>query len=198
MGLTIHYAAQLNDPRSLPLLVAEVQDICASAHWTYTRIPVDDQEEHLDLRGIVVNLSRESEPLWLTFSSDGRLTTPLAYQMRDRFPDWAFQAFTKTQFAGPQTHIVLVHLLKYLAGKYFSSIQVNDEGQYWDTEDVGVLRERFETYQQVFNQVFDVLQTLPAVPGEPVTRLAERIEAALQGLTTGYSELRGRKGDAVE
>ena len=40
-------------------------------------------------------------------------------------------AGTKTQFAGPAVHIAICKLLRYLAKKYFKSIDVSDESDYW-------------------------------------------------------------------
>ena len=190
MGLTIHYTAQLKSVESLPILVSEVADLCKSMGWNYTLYPQDENEDESSIRGISVHLNPDGEPLWLTFSPAGRLTTPFSWQMRNRYPEFSFKAFTKTQFAGPHTHMILVHLLKYLSGKYFASVEVSDEGGYWETEDVSVLRDRFETYIDVFTGVFDVLETLPAVPDESVVHLAKRIGRALEGMTTRYADLR--------
>jgi len=48
-------------------------------------------------------------------------------------------ASTKTQFAGPEAHIGLCKLLQYLSGKYFKTIEVEDEGEYWQSGEAETL-----------------------------------------------------------
>jgi hypothetical protein len=51
-------------------------------------------------------------------------------------------AWTKTQFAGAETHILLCKLLKYLEKKYFAEFEVIDEGGYYHTGDASRLAEK--------------------------------------------------------
>jgi hypothetical protein len=39
----------------------------------------------------------------------------------------------KTQFSGPDTHVWVAGLLKYLKKRYISNLEVSDESGYWDT-----------------------------------------------------------------
>jgi len=50
--------------------------------------------------------------------------------------------FVKTQFAPPEVHVWMVGLLKYVKKHYISDLEVSDEGQYWETGDIRILRER--------------------------------------------------------
>lgn len=114
----------------------------------------------------------DCESVWLTFDTDGRLINPVFKQMQNEAPDKAHffaGAFTKTQYAGPQTHIVIVRLLQYIFRKYCTDVRVLDEGNYWDTNDLAVLQERFSAYTNLFNAAFAALQQMPpAPPGESV------------------------------
>jgi hypothetical protein len=193
MGLTIHYSARLKNPKQLPELVAEVSDICRSMDWKYHTFEPDENEGEHDVSGIILNPHPDCEPVWLTFRPDGVLTTPIMEQMR-KDGEYDFSgAFTKTQFAGPQTHIVVVKLLKYVAGKYLDEVKVTDEGNYWETESVEVLRGRFEVYIDVFDRVFDALEKTPFVPGESVQDLAARLEEVLKGVAERYEQLRKKQ-----
>jgi hypothetical protein len=51
-------------------------------------------------------------------------------------------AWTKTQFAGAETHILLCKLLRYLEKKYFAEFEVIDEGDYYHTGDASKLTEK--------------------------------------------------------
>jgi len=51
-------------------------------------------------------------------------------------------AFTKTQFAGAETHMLLCKLLHYLEKKYFAELEVIDEGDYYYKGDASALAEK--------------------------------------------------------
>jgi hypothetical protein len=78
-------------------------------------------------RGIVLYPHKNSEPLRLEFD-------------RDLF----MQDYTKTQFAPIEVHVKMIRLLKEIAPQ-FVELVVEDEGEYWDTEDVDALARNLET-----------------------------------------------------
>jgi hypothetical protein len=39
--------------------------------------------------------------------------------------------FTKTQYAGVETHMAMIRLIRYLDEKYFERFELHDESQYW-------------------------------------------------------------------
>lgn len=51
-------------------------------------------------------------------------------------------AYTKTQFSGAETHILLCKLLRYLEKKYFAEFKVFDEGDYYYTGNASALAEK--------------------------------------------------------
>ena len=74
------------------------------------------------------------------------------------FPKLVYMMHTKTQRGGPDTHIAIIKLFKYLEKKYFVEMTVSDEGNYWETSDKEVLQERFDEYTGLINSVKGALE----------------------------------------
>ena len=176
MGLTFHYSATLKDRRKLNALIEEVTDICKTLNW---KCHVFDEKK---IKGISL-APENSEPLWLTFDHTNQLLMPFSITFRKPVDEFYYGAFTKTQYAGPDTHIALIKLLKYVSKKYFSAIEVSDEGQYWETGDENILRKTFKCYTLLIDTFADALSNLESKPGETPESLAQRMEELLQKLS---------------
>ena len=59
----------------------------------------------------------------------------------------------KTQFAGPETHVWIVGLLKYIQEHYLPELQVRDEGEFWETGNHETLKEKMN----LINNKIDVI-----------------------------------------
>lgn len=66
---------------------------------------------------------------------------------------YLYMLSAKTQFAGSDTHKIIIHLLKYLSGKYFSDFKLIDEGEYWETGDEKLLEKKFKQYTELLDTV---------------------------------------------
>jgi hypothetical protein len=173
MGLSFHYSGRISQYEKIDEMICEVEDISKSLDWKYNII--DDEK----LKGIVLS-PKGSEPLSLTFVPDGRLCSIINVIVNKPDDPFYYTAFTKTQFAGPDTHIALMKLLRYLSDKYFSDIEVNDEGLYWSTWDKKILLEQFAKYNYALDTVKTALSGMKAVTGEIPRSLADRIEETLK------------------
>ncbi len=182
MGLSIHYAARLKRRDILPAFVEEVADICKSMGWEYDEVdeiveitddvmftpPLDDHK-HIHLEGILFH-PPNCESVIFTFLSSGwtssflHLTVAAKYQKLDNeplfegLPQLAYMMHTKTQYSGVDVHISIVKMFKYLEKKYFSEMQVSDEGNYWETSDPQILQERFNHYTDLIHSVKGALE----------------------------------------
>ena len=182
MGLTIHYSARLKSLDLLPQLVKEVADICQSIGWEYDKVdkivkmkedvtftpPLDDNK-NIHLQGIMFH-PPNCESVIFTFLSSGWTSSYIHlmgvknYQKIDNepifkgFPKLVYMMHTKTQRGGPDTHIAIIKLFKYLEKKYFAEMTVSDEGNYWETSDTQVLQERFDEYTDLINSVKGALE----------------------------------------
>jgi len=141
-GITIHFSGTVADDESIEK-IAEVA--CAEAQansWRCQKV-IGDEVTRLDgitaksiaqiegssdfggVKGVVVNMHAMSEPLYLVFGPSRRLNN-----------------FVKTQFAGAETHIRAVELLRKVQ-PFFRSLEVVDEGGYWETGDRTKLEREF-------------------------------------------------------
>jgi hypothetical protein len=203
MGLSFHYSGKIRSVSAIDLLTSEVEDICKSLGWEYYiwKRKSHRKKKIKNEKGSVVKYTPEdvtgidvtppdSETLFLTFLPDGTLCSPVKLMFYNpENNDLLIEVIhTKTQFAGPDVHITLMELLRYLEGKYFQKLKVDDEGMYWGRWDKEVLLARFETYNKMFNLMSEALTTLKAEPGETVTQLANRLEAYLRRRLSGSND----------
>jgi hypothetical protein len=132
MGVTIHFEGRLKDEASLDHVLTLTRRFCEERSWPYELINqscitlkrVRDEKDWEYIgpsKGIVVQPHENSEPFRLEFDKDNFL-----------------QEYTKTQFAPIEVHIALVSLLRQLAA-HFASLEVVDEGEFYDTNDQSTL-----------------------------------------------------------
>lgn len=178
MGLTFHYSATARSREAITALIDETADIAQSLEWKYNII--DDE----NLYGITIS-AEGSEPLSLTFANNLKLCSVISLLTGEPGDPYYYTAFTKTQFAGEDTHIALLKLLKYVSDKYFSDIEVDDEGGYWGTWDKEILSKQFAAYRSALNEFEGLLSGMKAKDGETAESLVSRIEALLKKKNSG-------------
>ena len=182
MGLSIHYSGTIKDIALIDELIAEVTDICQSLSWSYHIIKEPNTDQ---LNGICFS-PEKCEPVFLTFLPGGRMCSPVNLMNSDLYEkngldaELVYTTSTKTQFAGPDAHIAVIKLLRYLKEKYFSVFELSDEGMYWETMDEKLLLSQFAKYEFLLNAVADALSEMKAVPDETPLSLADRIEKMLK------------------
>ncbi len=179
MGVTIHYRGNLKNPKDIPTITAELEDICKSADWTY-RVYDDSNTElkKLPFRGITFQPHPKSESVWMIFQEDGNLFFPLG-ATEDEFSKEPIWAFTKTQFAGADVHIALCRLLKYLSERWFQSFEVIDDGGYWEDNDAEELNKRIGIINEAITAIEEGLTGLPLQKNESTE---DRVKKILDGL----------------
>ncbi|TXF87795.1 hypothetical protein FUA23_17195 [Neolewinella aurantiaca] len=196
MGLTLHHSGRLTSPEHVPELIHEVADICESAGWNYQIVDrvlhgvpedylrlIDEQATEFRAQGISFQVHEKAESTMLCFGPDGRTLSPMAL-FRPDLTDWsddmlAHYSFTKTQLAGAEGHIVLCRILKYLFGKYFSEVEVNDEGEYYHTGDRELLEKQFAAYDEALSKITTVLSNANLEKATTIPELIAMIKAAL-------------------
>lgn len=182
MGLSIHYSATIRDISLIEQLIEETADVCKSMQWEYHVIRDSGDD---GVNGIIFS-PQNCEPVFLTFQHNRRMCSPISLKYKESYaadgldPELIYTTSTKTQYAGPATHIALLKFLKYLKTKYFETFEMNDEGFYWETDDEKILVERFNHYNYLLNAVGEALNNIPREPGESINSLADRIEEILK------------------
>lgn len=88
--------------------------------------------------------------------------------------------FVKTQFAGPETHVWIVGLLKYIQKHYLPELQVRDEGEYWETGNYETLKEKMN----LINDKIEVISgELSRVTGSHLEKLsADELASMIEAL----------------
>jgi hypothetical protein len=202
MGVTIHYRGKIDNLAKLPDLIGELTDIAEWMGWQTSRIDDDwpatpnprlvhrngraTIEGELGLKGIVLRPGGECESLEFLFDQKGYLRSVMGMVMiadGSLRPEDALLS-TKTRFAGAEVHIRIVGVLKYIAKKYISGLEVNDEGGYWETGDRTELERRIGFIQRQLDHLERTLRS-PRVADYANATADELVELIVQILQEG-------------
>ncbi len=177
MGLSFHYSGSIARPELLPELIDEVRDIAKVHHWDVHEFEREfpegafgKDEFNQDVYGVVFS-PPECEPVWICFLSNGRISSPMHLQFWGEAKEppeseYLYMISVKTQYAGIEIHQFVIDLFRYLSEKYFSSFELKDEGEYWETNDIEVLKANFNKYTSLMNSFTSALEIIPKVSGE--------------------------------
>lgn len=168
MAITIHYGGILKSVDLIDQLVDEMIEVCHVNGWQYqivdtrTHKNTDPNDPLPHLKGISFG-NDESESVWFTFDSFGKLLSPMVAIFQQHEPDKTerleHHAFTKTQSGGPEYHIKIVNILKYASAKFFSVWNINDESQYYETENQDYLEQSMALIDKsmaALNEAFEI------------------------------------------
>lgn len=178
MGLTIFYSGRLASIKLLPVLIEEVSEICFAKGW---RVDFHFSTPDIPVSGISFT-PEGGETIWLTFLKDGTLINEAHYLIREQLPSMEFPEEAKpclpavTQFAGIETHIEILRLLRYVSQKYFAVFDVIDESEYWETDDEKICRKNFDLFEKWMNELAQALDKLDGRIGETGETVNERIQ----------------------
>ena len=189
MGLSIHYSGRFNRSASLQELVEEVVEISKVYHWEHSVYEVNFPEGVFKTRynGEIYGVTFTPpgcETVILTFLSNGRMSSIAHLKFYGNSSDkdnqkYLYMLSTKTEFAGMKTHMLIIHLLKYISKKYLQNFRLIDEGKYWETGDEKLLEDTFKRYNDLLNSFTDALETFPVNTGETMEdyllRLFDRV-----------------------
>ena len=146
MGVTIHFEGQVKGPTAYSLLIDEIREFGASHAWPLEELPLSDRclkrvrdEKDCDYSGptfgIVLSPHPNCDPLRFEFDKD-----------------FYIQEFVKTQFAGAETHVAIIELLRRIQ-PFFDGFRVVDEGDFWDRADETVLEQHIERCNNVLRNL---------------------------------------------
>ena len=198
MGVSIHFRGKMADISTIDVLCDELALVADKMDWTSTRLDDDWSKPahatievtekgsqitgHLALKGIAFSIHPKCESLRFFFDAGGNLCEPVsmalisqgALKPEDVWID------VKTQFAGPETHIWIVGLLKYIQEHYLPGLEVRDEGEFWETENFKTLKEKMS----LINEKIDAISgELSRVTGSHLENLsAADLVSIIEGL----------------
>ena len=191
MPLRLHYSGKFNPAASLPELIEVVKNVAATNGWSYS---VYETEFPLGQLGLdtyndkiygISFIAPKSEPMFISFLSNGRMST------HDHLTFWGnntevadkqylYLVSTKTHDAGPETHKIIVDLLRYLDTKYLHDLSVKDEGQYWETHNKELLHNNFHKIDETLRGFSVAVEHFPFLEGESMDAYIERMMKYLQ------------------
>lgn len=160
MGITIHYKGKIRKMNLIDELCDELIDIAKTMNWKSSDLIFDKEDK---IKGVSIILHEKSESLDFFFNIDDgglrnimNVITKEAYNPNE--PEWAF---IKTQFAPPEVHATVVKLLKYIKKKYIPNLKVNDEGDYWETGDIKILKEKLKFLSNKIDLCAKTFESMP-------------------------------------
>lgn len=173
MGVTIHYRGRLRSPADIQPFTNELADICRSTGWKYDLYHFTEP----DVRGVIFKPHPESESVTFVFLEDGTLTNFMALKLCDEAEmPWAF---CKTQFAGVDTHVALCKLFQYLQKKWFSTFEVMDESDFYETGNRKKLERQIEFLGTAITSIAEGLEGAALEKGETLEQRILKIIAPL-------------------
>ncbi len=200
MGVSIHYRGRLADIKNIKTICDELAAIADKMNWHYTRLDEDWSQSadatievaeqgsqitgHLPLKGIVLTIDPKCETLGFLFDSNGNLRDPISMVniSEGTLKPEDVWISVKTQYAGPETHIWVIGLLKYLKKLYLPDLEVQDEGAYWETGNFEILKEKMDFVGQKIAAVRTALSrvTKGHIERFSADEVASMIEALLR------------------
>ena len=200
MGVTIHYRGRLDDAGQLPNLCEELIAISDGMHWQTTRL--DDDWEivpdarlehgprgaeiigHLGLKGLLISPDDHTEPISFLFDREGNLRSFMdtIFIIEGSLKPEDAWVFVKTQFGSPETHAWIVGLLRYIKKKYISNLEVQDEGEYWETGDIAVVKKKMDFINEKIGHLAKELSSsrFSGAADLSAEQIADRIEEFLR------------------
>jgi hypothetical protein len=134
----------------------------------------------------------------LLVSPEGHLTPLLQIQEAEEIPfDEPPCCFVKTQFGSLQGHIAIVHLLDALQQRFFSNLQVSDEGGYYENRDVGYLAQKMQILRSAIQSMSEGVKHYglspeasedPSILAKRIERIAALVQQSIFGEKQGISE----------
>ena len=211
MGVSIYYRGRLNDLGQLTVLCEELTDIAAAMRWRSLSLdddwgrPADARlritpagaqiDGHLGLKGIKITPGANVESLSFFFDREGNLRSLMGMALilgGTLDPERAWIS-VKTQFGSPETHAWIIGLLKYLKKRYITDLQVSDDGEYWETGNLQILKEKMDLINEKLDLIERKLSSIDFgdVSGLSAEQVAAKIERFLLGIKDGKAEQNG-------
>jgi hypothetical protein len=188
MSISIHYAGRIKNITWIPELTKEVEHICKTMRWKATPIYMGEAR----VNGIVF-APRRSEMVCFTFTRTGRLISPHGL-MDIHIPvsevlsqEHSYMCHTKTSWAGPDVHMAVIELIRYVTGKYFEEFTLYDEAMFWETNDKKKLLERFGAYNAAPDTADDAISVFKS-PRKGRESALVRLETILKEKLVGKSD----------
>ena len=200
MGVSIHYRGTLNDLALYPKLKDELIDIAKSMGWECNvfdedwSIEPNASLEHKDgcaciegelgLKGVLLVPDVDCESIPFLFDKHGHLRCLMGMiRICEGSADLEELCVSvKTQFGGPDIHIWVIGLLKYVSRNYISNLEVFDEAEYWEKGDRKLVEEKIAFLNEKMDSLVSRLSITQWEDTSELTadEIADRIESLFE------------------
>ncbi len=186
MGLSIHYSGKLKENIKLDDFIRDVKDFARKYQWRQHVFNTDfpaktDSKDDYNEQIYGITLQPEGcECVDLSFLSNRMLVNWATMPYFSKFgdspdEDALYSISVKTQFAGVDTHVLIIDMLRYLSKAYFDKFTLSDEGYYWETGSRKTLEERFATYNRLLDNMELGLCSSKQKPNEGLDDFIRRV-----------------------
>ncbi len=93
----------------------------------------------------------------------------------DDYARYLYMCSSKTQYAGPQAHEMIIGVFRYVAKTYFAEFNMIDEAEFWETGDEELLLKNFEFNTALINGFASTLNENTRREDEDLDSYMERI-----------------------
>ncbi len=136
MSITVHFGGQLASVKDLDAVLSFITYYAEENDWAFSELKEDGviKLEPWET-GISLLTNLEIDPIHIYFDDSLTLGT-----------------FCKTQFGGVDSHIELIEFLHAIEG-FFENFWVEDEGDYWKTNDQLLLKDKMDFVAKILDDV---------------------------------------------
>lgn len=136
MSITVHFGGQLASLKDLDALVSFVAYYAEEQDWIFSELKGDSQTK------------LEPWEKGISLQSDDRVESIHIYFDESL----SFATFCKTQFGGVEAHIEVIEFLHAIKD-FFKTFWVEDEGDYWKTNDQLLLQNKMGFMAKILDDV---------------------------------------------
>ncbi len=191
MGLSFHYSGSIAKPEFLPELINEIQDIANIHNWEYNVYESQFPENSFGKPEYDENIYGISftppgcETISICFLSNGQMSSHAHLMFWGKTIEqpeskYLYMLSVKTQFADVATHQFIIQLFRYLNKKFFANFKLTDDGRYWETNDIEILKTNFKRNADLINSFSSVFECIPMHSEETIEVYFERLMKLIQ------------------
>lgn len=186
MSLSFHYSGSIARQEDLSELIDEVKDIVNIFNWKHNlyehKFPENafgKAEYNQNIYGISFTPPK-CETISISFLSNGRMSSDVHLKFygktdKQKESEYLYMLSVKTQFAGVELHQFIIELFRYLHKKYFANFELKDDGDYWLSNDIELLKSNFKKNSDLLDNFTFAIESIPVSPNETMKAYFERI-----------------------
>lgn len=206
MGTTIHYSGTLNDTNRVEEMEDRVIDLvfALGGRATIWRSFADHDPSRV-VRGLTLEMTPGQETTSLLVSPEGHFIPLFQIEEAEQsaFAEPPY-CFVKTQYGSITGHVAIVCLLDALKQEYAHNMQICDEGEYYETRDIGRLKRKIEFLDEAMHSLGDGLRKHglseeamedPMIIAKRIERVAMLVQQKIAGQSSANSAMHATEPD---